>query len=147
MSYPMALTTRRKFVQYPLRMRIGVAGKARRYRLMFVPVTKSTTKFMVFGRIVCQQGQSLLMTRPAIMGRGFLSIGDDQGHMDRMARQAGLKIHVLRVLFVAIHAAWNLPMGCVALVASHICVGAGVFFDLNTLLLVAGQAGCDKLTL
>jgi hypothetical protein len=38
-------------------------------------------------------------------------------------------------------------MGCVALVASHICVGAWVFFDLNTLLLVAGQAGCDKLTL
>jgi hypothetical protein len=38
-------------------------------------------------------------------------------------------------------------MGCVALVASHVRVGAGVFFDLNALLLVTGQAGCDKLTL
>ena len=44
MSYAMALTTLRKFVQYPLRMRIGVAGKARRYRFMFVPVTKGTTE-------------------------------------------------------------------------------------------------------
>ena len=87
------------------------------------------------------------MTRPAIMGRGLLSIGNHQGHVDRMARHAGLKIHILGVLFVAIHAAWNLPMGCVALVASHIGVGAGVFFDLNTLFLVAGQAGRDKLTL
>ena len=101
----------------------------------------------MLGRIILKQRQRLLMTRPAIMGRGLLSIGNHQRHMDRMARHAGLKIHVLGVLLVAIHAAWNLPMGCVALVASHICVGAGVFFDLNTLLLVAGQAGCDKLTL
>jgi hypothetical protein len=64
-----------------------------------------------------------------------------------MARHTGLKIHVFGVFFVTIHAAGNLPMGCVALVASHVCVGAGVFFDLNTLLLVAGEAGRCKLPL
>jgi hypothetical protein len=64
-----------------------------------------------------------------------------------MARHTGLKIHVLGVFFVAIHTAGNLPMDRVALVASQICVGAGVFLDLNTLLLVAGQAGRCQLPL
>jgi len=147
MGYAMALTTLRKFVQYPLRMRIGVAGKARRYHFMFVPVAEGTAKCMVLGRILLQQGQSLLMTRSTIMGRGLLSIGNHQGHVDRMTRHAGLKIHIVGVLLVAIHAVWNLAMGCMALVASHICVGTRVFLDLQTLLFVAGQASRDKLTL
>jgi len=50
------------------------------------------------------------------------------------------------MLFVAIHTARDLAMGCVALVASHICVGTGVFLDLNALLLVTGQASRGKLT-
>jgi hypothetical protein len=113
---------------------------------MFVPVAKGTAKIVVFGRVLLKQVQGLLMTRPAITGRGFLSIGNHQRHMNRMARHASLKIHILGVLFVAIHAAWNLPMGCVAFVASQIRVGAGVFLDFDALLLVAGQASCDKFT-
>jgi hypothetical protein len=114
---------------------------------MFVPVTKGTTKVMVLSPILLKQIQGRLMTRPAIMGRGLLGIGNHQRHVDRMARQTGLKIHILGVLFVAIHAARDLPMGRVALVASHICVGTRVLFNLNTLLLVAGQTSRDKLTL
>jgi hypothetical protein len=138
MGCAMALTTLRKFVQYRLRMNIGVAGKARRYHFMFVPVAEGTAKCVVLGRILLKQIQGLLMTRSAIMRRRVLSIGNHQRHVGGMARQAGLEIHILSMLFMAIHTARDLPMGCVAFVARQICVGAGVFLDLHALLFVTG---------
>jgi hypothetical protein len=101
---------------------------------MFILVAKRTGKIMVFGLILCKQVKGLLMTRPAVMRRGLLGIGDDQRHVDRMARHTGIKIHVFGVLFVAIGTVWNLPVGCVALIARHIRMGTRVFLDLVTLL-------------
>ena len=76
MRYAVTLPTLREFIQYPLRMRVWVARKARRYDLMFFPVAKGTAKIMVFGRVLLKQVQGLLMTRPAITGRRLLSIGN-----------------------------------------------------------------------
>ena len=51
-GYAVALSTLREFVQYALRMRIGMTCKARGYDLMFFPVAKGTTEIMMLGRIV-----------------------------------------------------------------------------------------------
>ena len=72
MCYAVALPTLREFIQYPLRMRIRVARKARGDDLMFVPVAKGTAKIVVFGRVLFKQAQSLLVTGPAIMGGSIL---------------------------------------------------------------------------
>jgi hypothetical protein len=101
---------------------------------MFVLVAKHTGKVMVFGCILGQQVEGLLMTRSAIMRRGLLGICNDEWHVDRMAQHAGIKIHIFGVLFVALRTVRNLSVGCVALVASHIRVGTGVFLELVTLL-------------
>ena len=76
MRYAMALTAFRKLIQYRLRMRAGVARKARWYGLMFILVAKDTGKIMVFGPVLGKQVEGLLMTPPAVMRRGLLSIGD-----------------------------------------------------------------------
>ena len=147
MCYAMALTTLGKLLQHRLGMGVRVADRARWCELVFVLMASHTAHVVVFGRGLGQQVVGVTVTgRAPLVGR-LLTVCDDQGHVHRMARHTGLKIHVLGVFFVTIHAAGNLPMGCVAIVASHICMGAGVFFDLNTLLLVAGQAGRCNLPL
>ena len=57
--------------------------------------------------------------------------------MNGMARDAGLKIHVLGVFFVTLRTVRNLAVRCVALITGQIRVSARVLFDLVTLLLVA----------
>lgn len=132
----MALAALGKFVQYPLWMRVWMTRIAWWHGLVFVLVAKDTGKIMVLGRILCQQVHCLLMTGPAIRRWGVLGIGNYQRHMNRMARHAGLKIHILGVFFVALRTVRNLPVCCVALVTGQIRVGARVLFDLVTLLLV-----------
>ena len=136
----MALTTLGKLLQHRLGMRGRVADRARRCVLVLILMASHTAHVVMFGRGLGKQVIGLTVTGPAPLVGRLLAICDDQGHVHRMARHTRLEIHVLSVFFVAIHTAGNLLMGRVALVASQICVGAGVFFDLNTLLLVAGQA-------
>ena len=130
----MALTAFRKLIQYRLWMWAGVARKARWYSLMFILVAKDTGKIMVFGRILGQQVEGRLMTRPAIMRWRLLGIGDDQWHVNRMARHAGIKIHVFGVLFVTLGTVGDLPVDRVAFATRYIRVGTGVFLDLVALL-------------
>ena len=134
MRYAMALTAFRKLIQYRLWMRVGVARKARRYGLMFILVAKDTGKIMVLGRVLCKQVEGLLMTRPAIMRRGLLGICHDQWHVNRMARHAGIKIHVFGVLFVTLGTVGDLPVDRVTFATRYIRVGAGVFLHLVALL-------------
>jgi hypothetical protein len=137
----MALTTLGKLLQHRLWMGGRMADRTRRCVLVLVLMTSHTTHVVMFRRRLQQQVIGLSVTGPTPLVGRLLTVCDDQGHVGRMARHTRLKIHVLSVFFVAIHAAWNLLMGRVTLVASHISVGARVFFDLKALLLVAGQAG------
>ena len=141
MGYAMALTTLGKLLQHRLRMGVRVADRARRCVFVLVLVASHTAHVVMFGRRLQQQVVGLTVTGPTPLVGRLLTVCDDQGHVGRMARHTRLKIHVWGVFFVAIHAAGDLPMDRVALVASQICVGARVFFDLKALLLVAGQAG------
>ncbi len=137
----MALSALGIFLQHPFSMGVAVACSAWRYHLVCITVTKGTGKIMVLGRILFQQVRRFLMTRPTIVRRCLLAIGNNHGHMDRMTGQARLRIHVLCMLFMASHAVRNLPVGYVAFVACHIRVGTRVVFDLITLLLVTCEAG------
>jgi hypothetical protein len=127
-------------------MGFGVAHCARWCILVFVLMAKYATQIVMLALTVSKKRHGILMTGPAIMRRGVLRIGNHQRHVGRVARHAGLEIHVLGVFFVAIHAAWNLAMGRVALVAGQIRMGAGVRFHLVTLLRVTGQASFRNFT-
>jgi len=77
---------------------------------------------------------------------GFSNISDHKRHVDRMAGLTRLKVHVLCVFFMTLHAIRDLPVGLMALAASHVRMGAGVVFHLFTLLLVAGKARTGNLS-
>lgn len=142
----MALTTFGKLAQHRFRMGAGVACKARRYDFVFGPVTKCACKVVVFGRVLFKQAQSLLVTGPAIMGGSILRVSNLQRPVHRMARNAGLEVHVFSVLLMAIHAARDLPVHAVAFVASQIRVCTGVTLDFVSLLLMTCKTGLGNLS-
>lgn len=140
MGNAMALAAFRVLLQYGLRMRSRVAIHAFQYGLMFVWVALRAGNLVMLKLTLVKEVNGLLMTGPAVMSGGVLGISDHRGHVDRMAGQAGLKFHVLCMLFVAIHAVWNQPVGCVTFVAGHVRVGTWRLLYLVTLLLVTGEA-------
>ena len=143
----MALTTIGVFIEYRLGMWGAVARIARRYDFMFIPVTIRAGKIVVLGRILFKLVVRLLVASPAVTGRDILGVGNLRGHVDRMTRYAGLKLHVWCVLFVTFHTIRNLPVDGVTLVASYIRVSTPILFDLITLLLVTCQTRLADLAL
>ncbi len=108
---------------------------------MFVLMAISTSKIMVFCRILLEQGTGFLMTRRAIMRWGFLvDVSNVKWHMNWMAGLAGLKVLVRGMFFMACHAIGDFAVDIMALVASHVRMGTGMLLYLFTLLLVAGKA-------
>jgi hypothetical protein len=71
----------------------------------------------MFHFALVKKTKGLLMTSAAIVSWCFWNIGYERRHVDRMARQASLEVHVFCVLLVAIHAVWNKTMSGVTLIA------------------------------
>jgi hypothetical protein len=118
-------------------MRFAVTRSTRRDGFVFILMAISTSKVMVFCRILFEQGAGFLMTRRAIMRRGSLvDVSYDKWHMNRVAGKTGFKLHILRVLFVTLHALRDLSVCCMAFVTSQIRMGTGMFLYFFTLLLV-----------
>lgn len=137
----MAVTAFRKFLEHGVRMRFAVTLCTRWYGFVFVLMAISTSKIMVFCRILLEQGTGFLMTRRAIMRWGFLvDVSNDKWHMNWMAGLAGLKVLVCGMFFMACHAIGDFAVDIMALVASHVRMGTGMLLYLFTLLLVAGKA-------
>ena len=118
----------------------------RSYGLMFLFMTMSTGKIVMFGRVCLKQGHSIFMASPAVVRRDLIRVSDYKRHVNRVASFAGLKIHVGGVFFMAFHAIRNLSMCCMAFVASQISVSTGLSFYFFTLLRVTCEAGTGNVT-
>ena len=94
---------------------------------------------MVFCRICLEEGSGSLMACRAVMRRRLSYVSDFKRHMNRMAGEAGLKLHIFCVFFVTHHAFRDLSVCCMTLAASHIRMSAGVILHLFTLLLVTRE--------
>lgn len=147
MGNPVALATAWELVQNRLRMGGGMTGKTRWHGLVLVLVAKDTSHIVMLCLVLRQQAQGLVMTGSAIMIGCILPIFDNERHVDRMARDTGLEIHVLRVFFVTLGTVGNLLVDGMAFITGHIRMSAGMGLDLIALLLVAGQTGSHKFAL
>jgi hypothetical protein len=109
---------------------------------MLIPMAISAGKIVVFGRICLKQAPGFLMTCRAVTRRDLASVSNFERHMNRVAGEAGLELHILCVLFVTVHTLRDLSVCCVALAASHVRMSTGVVFHLFTLLLVTCETRC-----
>jgi hypothetical protein len=146
MCRAVAITALRKLLEHFWWMRFAVAGLTWWYAFMFLLVTISTGKIVVFGRICLKQGYGFAMTTPTVMRWDVIGVTHDKRHMNGMAGLTGLKVHVCCVFFMALHAIWDLPMHCVTLVACHVSVGTGLGFHFFPLLRMAREAGTGNVT-
>lgn len=141
MCRTVAVTAFRKFLEHGVRMRFAVTLCTRWYGFVFALMAFSTSKIMVFCRILLEQGTCFLMTRRAIMRWGFLvDVCNGKRHMNRMAGLAGLKVLVCGMFFMTCHAIGDFSVDIMALIASHVCMGTGMLLYLVTLLLMACKA-------
>ena len=83
----------------------------------------------------------MLVARRAVMRRGLAYVGDFKRHMNRMAGEAGLKLHILCVFSVTHHAFRHFSVCCMTLAASYIRMSAGVILDFFALLLMTRETG------
>jgi hypothetical protein len=107
------------------------------YSLMLLLMTISTRKIVVLGLICFKQGEGFVMACSAVVRRYLVRVSDNERHMNRVASLTGLKIHILGVFFVALHAIRYLSVSCMALVTGQIGVSTGLSLYLLTLLGVA----------
>jgi hypothetical protein len=142
----MAITTLRKLLEHFGWMRFTVARLTRWYVFVFLLVAISTGKIVVFGRIRLEKGHGFAMTPPAVVRWNLIRVSDHKGHVNRVARLTGFKIHVCGVLFVALHAIRDLPVHGVTLVASQIRVGTRLGFHFVPLLWMACETGTGNVT-
>jgi hypothetical protein len=145
MSRTVAVTTFRKFLEHAVRMGLAVTRYTRWYGFMLIPMAISAGKIVVFGRICLKQAPGFLMTCRAVTRWGLANVSNFKGHMNRVAGEAGLELHVLCVLFVTHHTLRDLSVCCMALAASHIRMSTGVVFYLFTLLLVTCETRSGNL--
>ena len=110
MRYAVAIAAVWKLLDHARWMRHAVAVCTLFYGRVFIWVTRRTGKIVVFGRICLKQGYSFAMTTPAVTRWNVIRVSHDKGHVYRMARLTGRKVHVCRVFFMALHAVfqgWN----------------------------------------
>lgn len=105
---------------------------------MFILVTIGTGQLTMFRRIGVEKLHRLTMTRRAVAGRNVLWVCDDRGHVNRVARNAGLIIHFLRVFNMAIHATGDLAVLQMTLITGQLCVHARMLFQFISLDLMTG---------
>lgn len=143
----MAVSTFRKLLEHAVRMRLAVTRYTRWYGFMLIPMAISTGKIVVFCRICLEQGPGFLMTCRAVMRWCLAHVSNLKRHMNRMAGEAGLKLHILCVLFVTHHTFGDLTVNRMAPVASDLrSMSTRILFQLFTLLLVACEARPADLT-
>jgi hypothetical protein len=118
-------------------MWFAVARLTRRNVFMFFLMTIGAGKVVVLRRICLKQRNRFLMTAPAIIRRDIIGVSYDKWHVHRVAGLAGFKIHVCGVFFVALHAAGDLTVSCMAFVAGQISVSTRLGFYLFALLRMA----------
>lgn len=94
---------------------------------------------MVFCRVCLEKGPGFLMACRTVVRRGLAYVSNFKRHMNRVAGEARLKLHILCVLFVTYHAFRDLSVCCMTLTASHIRMSTGVILHLFTLLPVTSE--------
>ena len=131
----------RKLGQHCCRMWFAMTALALGHHLVFCLMTGYAAQFRVFEGAGRKQIISFLVTGSAVLGRGFVTIGNVLRHVSLMALFAVGSSLLGEVSFMALGASRNLAVGVVACAAEERGMFAFVSTQLDDLIGMAGYAG------